>query len=680
MKIVSLRVKNFRNIIDSGEIGLENLTCIVGKNQAGKTTILQALSAYNPSGSYKYNLSRDWPRKDRANKNPKAHVCEITFELTDEEITKLREISTNDFTEKKIKIASTYTNTLTLVDMQDAFPRKCSKEDSEAAAAIVLGSINANLRQKIPSITNVIDNSIPDLAALISNGEIEEIKKYKVKSLQQINTLVARIKNPDQKQSAAHAMQTYSNIYDKLINKTLSETSPHQTAIEYLKELIPNFVYMDQYREFQGQAIINQVLERVNNSSTTPSDETFLTILDLAGLDLENLVKQGAPSAGAETTQERIWDVRDAADRLTNRMKGHWSQNNFEVSFDLDGMNFITSIRETDRNIGLIPLEEESKGFKWFFSFDLRFMRESDRSFKDCVVLLDEPGIHLHPGAQESLLERLKVFAEKNVVLYTTHMPFMVDLKKPESIRVLESRPEGTTFSNKLVASCPHDKMTLQNALGMRCSQNYLVGQKNLIVEGYDDFILITALSNAIERIDGVGLHEDIVITPAGGASEVVYMATFMIGQGLSTVALFDSDEAGRREAEKLQTKWLLRYNDANAHTLMLGQACNTDEKDIAIEELFDKEYYIEHFKSSHKKKLNEGNIEFPTFQNNNTGMISKRLEACCKENSINFNKGSVAKSIQRDLNKIKSTDDFPTGPTLEMAKNLICAINDRLA
>ena len=42
--MVSARVRMFRNIVDSGVIQFEpDVTCIVGKNESGKTALLQAL-------------------------------------------------------------------------------------------------------------------------------------------------------------------------------------------------------------------------------------------------------------------------------------------------------------------------------------------------------------------------------------------------------------------------------------------------------------------------------------------------------------------------------------------------------------------------------------------------------------------------------------------------------------
>jgi hypothetical protein len=48
MKLVKFQVRNYRSVIDSGEVSLaSDLTVLAGKNEAGKTVLLRALEAFN---------------------------------------------------------------------------------------------------------------------------------------------------------------------------------------------------------------------------------------------------------------------------------------------------------------------------------------------------------------------------------------------------------------------------------------------------------------------------------------------------------------------------------------------------------------------------------------------------------------------------------------------------------
>src|SRR6266436_6673775 len=69
MRLASAQVRLYRNIVDSGSTRIEpNVTCLVGKNESGKTAFLRAL--YNLKPAYELgfdlDLTDDYPRWRRA--------------------------------------------------------------------------------------------------------------------------------------------------------------------------------------------------------------------------------------------------------------------------------------------------------------------------------------------------------------------------------------------------------------------------------------------------------------------------------------------------------------------------------------------------------------------------------------------------------------------------------------
>lgn len=51
MRLISFHVKTFRNVLDSTEVDVGDVTCLVGKNEAGKSAVLQALHTLNPANA-----------------------------------------------------------------------------------------------------------------------------------------------------------------------------------------------------------------------------------------------------------------------------------------------------------------------------------------------------------------------------------------------------------------------------------------------------------------------------------------------------------------------------------------------------------------------------------------------------------------------------------------------------
>ena len=80
-------------------------------------------------------------------------------------------------------------------------------------------------------------------------------------------------------------------------------------------------------------------------------------------------------------------------------------------------------------------------------------------------------------------------------------------------------------------------------------------------------------------------------------------MATFMVGQGLRVVALFDSDHEGRQQEERLRTKWITRYKASRSSSLLFGAAAGVTG-DFAIEDIFPEKYYLDKAIEAHKGKL----------------------------------------------------------------------------
>ena len=669
MQIVSFRVRKYRHIQDSGEVELnDNLTCIVGKNQSGKTAILRALHKFNPHEKEPYNIKREWPRGERREKNPKQIVCEVKFQLDENEKRELAKFTPEVMTTDIVVVTKDYGGNFEIdfPEQQDLFPDRLHPNDVDELC-LKLPTPDESVG---PQFRESADRCISEVFRLTREGRYTEFKS--IQSQHRSALLLA--KTPGNPQPQNQCEEQFINSYIEMLNQIYSkiENIPtmHRKAHEYIVGGIPTFIYMDDYREFQGTALLDQVKSRRKNPNH--EDETFLVILKLAGLDLDDLIQKGNSNI-QEDKHERQLDLEDGALSLTKDVAGRWGQNPYKVQFRVDGQTFFTEIEEEGKKIGMIPLEEQSKGFRWFFSFDLKFMHDSEGSFEGCVLLLDEPGLHLHPGGQEDLLRRLDKYAEKNTLIYTTHLPFLIDLREPSRIRVISQVNDSAVVTNDFSKSGIDEKLTLQAALGMKANQHYLVSPKNLVVEGVDDFWIITELSNLFERSEQLGLPDDVCITAAGGASEVVYMSTFMIGQDLEVVALFDSDKAGKTQEEKLRTKWLTLYKERKSATLLLGNAIG-ENREIAIEDIFSEEYYLSKVQESHKQKLKEKDMT--TIELLPGGLLKDRVDKILQEKGIKFNKGSVAKLIRKDLAKKKKLGDLGEC-TLDKATKLLASIRE---
>lgn len=63
MKLIRARVQNYRSVEDSEAFEIGDLTCLVGKNEAGKTALLSALRGLKPAQAFAYDETIDYPRR-----------------------------------------------------------------------------------------------------------------------------------------------------------------------------------------------------------------------------------------------------------------------------------------------------------------------------------------------------------------------------------------------------------------------------------------------------------------------------------------------------------------------------------------------------------------------------------------------------------------------------------------
>jgi energy-coupling factor transporter ATP-binding protein EcfA2 len=666
MKLTKFQVHRYKGVIDSGPVAVEPLTVLVGKNESGKTTLLKALHKLNPATPEPYEIEREWPRGRRTERRTDHVVCSARFELSGDETAKLSEVVEPKTSITSVDVTRDYAGRLEVVFPEGLIPDKLHPNEVDRLCELlppppaeVSGPFRACAEERRGEVRRLVDEGrLSELGPLVT---------------QQVQALQAAINpaQPHQPHDQAYQAQ-YAAKLQELVQKVPTVPSMRKQAHEYVVRRLPKFIYMDDYRTFKGKALLDQVKQRRDQKTPQEDDDTFLMILKLSGLQLDDLVARGQRA----DRELRQYDLDDGGRTLTRTFSERLKQREYEVQFRADGQEFYTMVKD-QTDVGLIRLEERSKGFQWFFSFDLLFMHESGGTFENCVLLLDEPGLHLHPGAQKDLLARLEEYAKGNTLIYSTHLPFMLDLHHPERIRVINDSKQGAVVTEDLTLTQPDGKLTLQAALGMSSSQSYLVAQRNIVVEGADDYMLINELSNLLLRSGEDGLPEDVHVTAAGGASEAAYIATFMIGQQLDVVVLLDSDQAGEVARDKLVKSWLTRYKGKPTQVLHLAEAVGATAREFSIEDLFPDDYYLARVTEIYGKQLVAAGAP-PEPKLLGDGQLCKRVERALSEHGVTFNKGSVAKRIRRDLSRMNDASKLPP-QTKTYATKLVAALTKAL-
>lgn len=183
-----------------------------------------------------------------------------------------------------------------------------------------------------------------------------------------------------------------------------------------------------------------------------------------------------------------------------------------------------------------MKVSERSLGFRWFFNFSARkcFAAVHQEQF---LYLIDEPGSYLHNSAQTILLDALIDLAKQHPLIFSTHSEFLLDPEKININRIKIVQKDDYAIkliplSNASVKKHEGALSTLYNALKMRTPLESVMGKKVIVTEGITDFYFWKPII-------------DIAFLPGSGAGNNRYLLSIAIGASRKYLAIFDGDGAG---------------------------------------------------------------------------------------------------------------------------------------
>ncbi len=409
--------------------------------------------------------------------------------------------------------------------------------------------------------------------------------------------MVSALASAEQTEASRELLPVLEQIGDGSVSAFLCQ--------HVLQERIPQFLYFDEFYQMRGQDSLDALRQRVREKSLKNADYPLLGLLDLAGLDLSEVVEP-------ERTEALLASLEAAENQLTQAALTYWSQNrHLRMMFDIrparpgdppgmtSGMNIWGRIHDTKHMVST-ALGTRSRGFVWFFSF-LAWYSHLRRDGKKLILLLDEPGLSLHAKAQEDLLRYFeKELTPNHQLIYTTHSPFMVDPTHFERVRIVqdlsiepradEHREEmqGTKVITEVLDATPDSLFPLQGALGYEIHQTLFIGPNNLVVEGVSDLLYIQIISALLQEMGRVGLSADWTITPVGGADKVAtFVALIGAQSNLNIAVLVDYQKKDRQSIENLYKRKLLKKRQVLTYADYVGSS------EADVEDMFDPDFYL---------------------------------------------------------------------------------------
>ncbi|MCA9827818.1 MAG: AAA family ATPase [Nitrosopumilus sp.] len=433
MRLRKFRVRAYRCIHDSGEITVGDLAAFVGRNESGKTTILQALTLLNRD-----EVVSDLDLCDEMSEDLKdeMRLVEGEFELNQHEIGLIKEKFPSLPDIKKIKLVRTNRNPKIQYEFEDI---KLGEDENKGINSWenfskqifgFLDTIPNHLRIQID--TKFFEDKVPKNQEVFDRGMAEFSNQFHVIAIQEPKVI-----------------EEWEKIYESPESQfsNLLSGESERTAIQNFiaSHLHPRFVYFSDYKKIYGNINLNEYLreekgERVNSIEFVEEfdkAETVRNLFYLAELDIRELDEV------KESPSKCIKLLNAASNRLTSRLNPAWKGDPIHVDLRYNPGNIMSVVISDVHKDGTITntglLNRRAEGFKWTFSFIVNFAAETQRAeLKEAILLLDEPARNLHPTQQMGISDLLKNLAGSNQVLYATHSPFMIFDYTPGNLLVVE--------------------------------------------------------------------------------------------------------------------------------------------------------------------------------------------------------------------------------------------------
>ena len=345
---------------------------------------------------------------------------------------------------------------------------------------------------------------------------------------------------------------------DKELNSSKAFYSSTELAEEIFK-ILPDFELFEDFSSLLPNRIDLEDIIKANKRAE--GYKAALNFLTITGLEYSFFQQ---PSS--RILKQKIENLNG---ELTLNFQDFWRQNvgknqkikiNFELSHydhthpEKSGKPFI-EFWIKDEQERLYP-KQRSRGVRWFLSFFLELKATAmDKSQRNKVLLIDEPGVSLHARAQEDVLKVFDDIKEQIQIIYTTHSPHLIDVNKLYRIlavqRAIEDdmKSETLVYSARALKSATADTLSpIYSTMGARLSQQEIIKSfNNVIVKDLASFYFLKAI------VALTGFEKECYFLPASGAESIPMMVNILIGWGIDYIILNFGNVEERAVHEQLR-------------------------------------------------------------------------------------------------------------------------------
>lgn len=502
--IKKIHIQNFKSIIDTTIEINDNVFVLAGQNEAGKSSLLEALEAYEDEKIDRENLNFE-----EENKGNLIQKISITYKIEDNSFY-------NDIEDACKELLSDQYKSIDFTTQKILDLEKLKKIKEFTLTKVFDYSKTENIKELI----------LDDFSNKLFKSSINNEKKI----LQDVNHKKTAILLP------------YIKFEDK-----------QKEIAKKFWNFTPNIILFNDFADLLPDSILISDLENKNSNAKGYN----------AVLNFETLINQNFISLSKKIPSQKKSSVETESKYISATFQRDWKQkinteSEIKVVFDIEnnntGQSTVYFYLESKEGVLLEP-RKRSKGMIWFLSLWLEL--KSSENDNNMILLFDEPGLHLHIKANNDMLSIFKRLKEKgHQIIYSTHLPSLIETDNLHNIGLVLNTPEKGTIvegltTSKLDTSNKKDALQpIAEAMGLSLNKDFsILSEKNVILEGLSDFWYFQGMSKVL------GKKNDYKFVPSIGikSSKIIPLISFCIGYGLDWILVMDNGEVPKNTRKELK-------------------------------------------------------------------------------------------------------------------------------
>lgn len=502
MKLEELKIKNFRGFKDEVTIPITRLTAFIGKNDAGKSSILEALEIF-------FNNDLVSCEKDDLNINADSKNIEITclFSQIPQEIT----------------IDAAATTSLSEEYLLDSEGRLKIKKIFSATAVKPKESVYIVCNH--PTVSG--GNDLLNLKRQELRRRAEELGVSSSEYNANVNSSIRKA--------------IWSNLEELNLQEVdlLVDMEDSKKVYEFIKKHLPIYALFQSDRKNNDddkevtdpmKIAINQALQGLDSEIEHIKEEVMRSAIDTANRTLEKL-KEMSPELANELTPE------------------------FKIDPKLNSL-FKLTIKSEDG----ILINKRGSGVRRlillnFFRAEAEKLRSQSQG-NSIIFAFEEPETSQHPDHQKMLVQAFLELANagNSQVILTTHTPALAEMLPLDGLRFVEKSDSG-----RIVEQGNEDVFDkIVKTLGVLIEPISKNVKAMLLLEGKDDVIFV---KHAAEKLKEAGhlscdfQEKEIALIPVGGCGNLKHWITLKSAEqfGIPYCVMMDSDKGTNEEEKNLE-------------------------------------------------------------------------------------------------------------------------------